>query len=265
MIIIGEKINASRKTIAEALAARDEATISQVAVQQCVAGADYLDVNGGDPRGDRETQNMEWLMDIVQAHTDLPVAIDSANPQAIRVGLQKARRRPIVNSISLEASRLGPLLDLVGGHDCMVVGLLMSDQGAPQDIEGRRRNAADLIARLTGVGKKLEDIIIDVCFFPISADASAGRNAIDAIAAIKRDFPGVHVGGGVSNVSYGLPKRRFINQAMLIQAIYAGMDACIVDPCAEGVVASIYAAQATAGGDEYCMGYVGAERDGKLM
>ncbi|MCE5325263.1 MAG: dihydropteroate synthase [Planctomycetaceae bacterium] len=256
MIIIGEKINATRKAIAAALAAKDEKAIIATAQEQAAAGADYIDINGGDPRPGAEAANMAWLADLVQANCELPLAVDSADPAAVKVGLDKAKKKPILNSISLEQHRLDGLLSLAGSYDCMIVALLMSDAGTPCGIDDRLKSAATLIDKLTGVGKKVDEIIIDPCFLPVSADQTAGRMVISALDAIHKEWPTVHIGGGCSNISFGLPKRKFVNFALLSQAIYHGMDAGLIDPCIEGIMATIYAAEAVGGRDEYCMNYV---------
>ena len=156
------------------------------------------------------------------------------------------------------------MLPIAGEFDCMVVALLMSDAGTPCGVEDRLANADKLITQITAKGKKVEDIIVDPCFLPVSADQMAGRNVIDAIAAIHARWPEVHIGGGCSNISFGLPKRKLVNFALLSQAIYHGMDAGLIDPCVPGIMATIYAAEAVAGKDEFCMGYVMADREGKF-
>jgi len=264
MIIIGEKINATRKSIAAALEARDTGRIIKTAVEQVEAGADYLDVNGGDPRAGREVQNMVWLMEIVQSNTDVPVAVDSADPEAVRTGLSMAKGKCVLNSISLESHRLEPMLPMVAEHECMVIALLMSDEGTPCGVDDRLKRTEALIDKLTAAGKTPDEIIVDPCFLPISADPASGRGVIDAIAGIHRRWPDVHVGGGCSNISFGLPKRKYVNFALLTQAIYHGMDVGIIDPCMPGILAAIYAAEAVAGKDEFCMNYVTAERKGRL-
>ena len=256
MIIIGEKINATRKAIAAALEAHDEQHIIQTAVEQAQAGANYLDVNGGDPREGKEAENMAWLVGLVQDNTDLPVAVDSANPQAVKVGLEMAKKKPILNSISLETDRLESLLPIATEHECMVVALLMSDDGTPSGIDDRVKSATALIEKLTAAGKKLDEIIIDPCFLPVSADPAAGKQVIGAIAAIHAQWPEVHIGGGCSNISFGLPKRKFVNFALLCQAIYHGMDTGLIDPCIDGIIGTILAAEAVAGQDDFCMNYV---------
>jgi len=266
MIIIGEKINATRKAVAAALADRDEQFIIDTAVAQGQAGADYIDLNGGDPREGREARNMEWLVNLVQAHTDVPVAIDSANPEAMDVGLSLVKEgvKPILNSISLETDSLDKRLEILAKYDCMVIGLVMSDDGPPQGVDDRVERTGMLIEKFQACGRKTGDIIIDPCFFPVSADGACGRAVIDAIAAIHNNWPEIHIGGGCSNISYGLPKRKLVNFAALAQAIYHGMDVGIIDPCTPGIVAAILAAETVAGKDDYCMNYINAERDGAL-
>ena len=264
MIIIGEKINATRKAIAAALAAQDEQFIIKTAKEQVAAGANYVDINGGDPREGQEARNMKWLVDLVQANTDAALAIDSANPDALRVGLKLAKQKPILNSISLEAERLEKMLPIVGEFDCMVVALLMSDDGTPCGVEDRVKNAEKLVEKIVAKGKRVDEIIVDPCFLPVSADQTAGLRVIDAIAAIHAKWPEIHIGGGCSNISFGLPKRKMVNFALLSQAIYHGMDAGLIDPCVPGIMATIYAAEAVAGKDEFCMNYVMADREGKF-
>ena len=260
MIIIGEKINATRKSIAKALEERDAEHIIRTAAEQAQAGAHYLDVNGGDPREGRETENMAWLMELVQANTGLPVAIDTANPDAARRGLSMATKKPILNSISLESERLAVMLPLVAQFECMVVALLMDDKGTPTGVDDRLQRAKALIGKLTAAGRTIDEIIVDPCFLPVSTDPTSGRTVIEAIAAIHRQWPEVHIGGGCSNISFGLPKRRYVNFALLSQAIYSGMDTGIIDPCTPDIMATILAAETVAGKDDFCMNYVMAMR-----
>jgi 5-methyltetrahydrofolate--homocysteine methyltransferase len=264
MIIIGEKINATRKLIGAALESRNAKQVIKTAKEQVSAGAHYLDINGGDPRPGREAENVAWLMDVVQANTESPVAVDSADPKAVRTGLSMARKKPILNSISLEKDRLATLLPILAEFDCMVIGLLVSDDGPPSGVDDRLRNAASLIGKFTAAGRKIDEIIIDPCFLTISTDPENGRRVIDAIAAIHKEWPEVHIGGGCSNVSYGLPKRKHVNFALLSQAIYHGMDAGLIDPCVPDIMATILAAEAVAGRDDFCMNYVMAEREGRF-
>jgi 5-methyltetrahydrofolate--homocysteine methyltransferase len=264
MIVIGEKINATRKSIAEALQNRDADTIVETAKAQADAGADFLDVNGGDPHAGKEAENIAWLIDLVQSNTDVPVAVDTADPEAARKGLELAEKKPILNSISLESERLEPLLPVASERECLVIALLMSDDGPPKEVDDRVANAERLIGKLTDAGKQLDEILVDPCVFPAASDPDSVRKCLDGVAAIRAKWPEVHISLGVSNVSHGLPKRHHVNLALLAQAIFAGADAGIVDPTAPGTMATIYAAEALAGRDEFCMNYVTAAREGKL-
>ncbi len=264
MIVIGEKINATRKSIAEALENRDADTIIATAKSQADAGADYLDVNGGDPHAGKEAENIAWLIELVQSNTDLPVAVDTADADAARQGLELADKKPILNSISLESERLKPLLPVAREHECMVIALLMSDDGPPKAVDDRLASTEQLIGKLTDAGKEVGEILVDPCLFPAASDPDSVRKCLDAVAAIRDKWPEVHISLGFSNVSHGLPKRHNVNLAFLAQAIFMGADAGIVDPTSPGTMATIYAAEALAGRDEFCMNYVTAAREGKL-
>lgn len=264
MIIIGEKINATRKSIAAALTARDAEFITRIAVEQARAGADYIDLNGGDPRSGKEAENLVWLMEVVQGATDAGITIDTADGEAMKIALAKAKTKPILNSISLEQHRLDAICPLLGDNDCMVVALLVSDSATMAGSNWRVGIAASLIEKITSFGKRVDEIIIDPGFMPLSVDGNAGIDALAAIREIKARWPEVHVTGGVSNASFGLPERKYINLALIAQAIGAGMDYAIIDPCAEGMMGIIHAAEVAAGRDEYCMNYITAARENKL-
>jgi cobalamin-dependent methionine synthase I len=264
MLIIGEKINATRKSVGKAIQERNSKAIARLAVDQAACGADYIDINGGDPRPGAEVANMEWLVELVQSSTDKPICIDSANPDAIRAALKRAKAKPIINSISLERERFAALLPVISSAPCMVVALCMSDEGTPMGVDDRVDRAKKLVDELGKVGKTPEEIIVDPCFFPISADQANAPRLFDAIRRIRTEIPGVMVGGGLSNCSFGLPARKLVNAAMMTVAIYYGMNAALIDPCLPGVVATIFAAEALSGADEFCMNYITAHRAGRL-
>ena len=264
MIIIGEKINATRKSIAAAISARDEQHIIATAVEQVAAGANYIDLNGGDPKAEAEIANMEWLVKLIQSNIDVPLCLDSANIDAVKAGLALAEKKPIVNSVSLETERLEAFLPVLAEHECMVIALCMSGAGMPTGIDDRVERAGKLIEQITGIGKKADEIIIDPCFVPVSTDPQSARNTCEAIRIIHEKFPDVHIGGGLSNTSFGLPGRKFINLAMVATAVYLGMDAVIVDPCTPNMVPLMLAGEVLSAVDEWCANYVAAHREGKL-
>jgi len=264
MIIIGEQINATRRRIASAIRARDAEAIGRAAAAQADAGADYLDLNGGDPSASAEVENVRWLAQVVQERTDVPLCIDSANPEAMAAGVELAERKPIVNSISLEDDRLKRCLPIVAERECSVVALCMADEGMPTGVDDRVARAGRLVEALTGAGKQPGEIIVDPCFVPVCTQPGTGADVCRAIRHIREEFPGVHVGGGLSNVSFGLPRRRLVNLAMAVAAVHAGMDAAIIDPCTPMMVPLVLAAEVVSGADEWCTSYVEAYREGAL-
>lgn len=263
MIIVGELINASRKAIAEAIRNRDVEAIQTVARQQQEAGAHYIDVNAGIFLGEEEDY-MRWLVQTVQAVVDGPCSIDTPNPKAIEAGLSVHNGTPMINSISLESDRYSRMIPLLAGTDCRIVALCMGDEGIPKTAEDRLRIADKLINGLVRDRIPLENIYVDPLVQPISVDGTFGIEFLKAIALIKERFVGVHAMCGLSNVSYGLPGRPFVNQTFMPMAIAHGLDGAIINPLDKRMMASIIAAEALAGRDNYCMNFVKAHRAKKF-
>lgn len=264
MIIVGELINASRKSIREAIDARDKNTLQKVARDEANAGANYIDVNAG-VFVDDEVELLKWLVELVQAVVNLPCSLDSPNPRALEYALSAHKGTAMINSISLEKSRHDQLLPLLAGTDLKVVALCMSDEGMPKTSDQRLKIADKLIASLVSNGVKLENIFIDPLVQPISADSNFGAEFLKAVEAILNHFPEVHIMGGLSNVSYGLPQRIFLNRTFMAMAIAKGMDGAILNPLDKKMMATIAAAEALAGKDDYCLSYIKSFRDGKLI
>ena len=263
MLIVGEKINATRKRIAQACQQRDAELIIQTVSEQVQAGADYIDVNAGLPG--KEVQTMEWLLGLVQTTTDLPLMLDSSDPVAMKKGLELAKTKPVVNSISMEKDRLEQFTPLLKEHDCGVVGLCLSDAGMPSGVEDRLATADTLIEHLTKIcGKKIEDIYLDLCVFPVSAQTRDPMDMALAIEKVMAKYPGLHTIAGLSNVSFGLPARRLLNLSFLTILISRGLDAVICDPNCPGLLATIAAAELLSNRDEFAMNYITAHREGKL-
>jgi len=261
MIIIGEKINATRKQVGQAIAMGDVETIGELARAQAQAGANYLDINGGDPT--KEIENLKWLVDAVQSSVHLPLSLDSANSRAILAGLKKIKHKPIINSITLEKKRLEQLLSIVRDHECSVIALLVNDNGVPTGVEDRMRMAEELVGKLIDAGKREDEIFVDPCFLTVYTEPNAGLDVLESIRQIRKRWPEIHVSGGISNASHGLPERKWINQAYLILAMGAGLDAAIIDPCSEGTVPLIMASEVVLKHDEMAMNYIAATRADK--
>ncbi|MFH1135122.1 MAG: methyltetrahydrofolate cobalamin methyltransferase [Pseudomonadota bacterium] len=263
MIIIGELINASRKAIGQAISAQDADYIRKTALDQAQAGADFIDVNAG-VFVHQEPEYLKWLVENVQAVTDKPCALDSPNPQAIEAGLSVHRGAPMINSISLEKDRFDKLMPLVAGSGFKVIALCMSDEGMPQTVEDRLRIADKLVNALVQSNVKLDDIFVDPLVQPVSVNNSFGREFLEAVEQIRSRYPGIHTACGLSNISFGLPSRKFLNQTFMMMAIAKGLDGAIVNPLDEKMMTGIIAAEALAGRDDYCMKYLKAFRAGRL-
>lgn len=263
MIIIGELINASRKAIGQAIEEYDAAAIGQVAMDQAAAGADYIDVNAGIFVG-KEPEYLRWLVKTVQTVTDKPCALDSPDPVAIQAALEVHQGTPMINSISLEKSRYDVLLPIITGTDLKVIALCMSDDGMPQSSEDRLKIADKLVNGLVKHNVKIENIFVDPLVQPMSVDNSLGMEFLNAVQRITADYPGIHTACGLSNISYGLPARKFMNQMFMVMAIAKGLDGAIVNPLDKQMMANIVAAEALTGRDDYCMKYIQAFRDGRL-
>lgn len=263
MIIVGELINASRKAITEAIRCKETEFIQEVARKQHEAGANYIDVNAG-IFVDEEEEYIQWLVQTVQAVVDGPCSIDSPNPKAIEAGLAVHKGTPMINSISLETARYDNVIPLLAGTDCRVVALCMSDDGMPRTAEDRLRVAHKLINGLVNNNISPENIYLDPLVQPISVDITFGTEFLQAIEMIKEEFPGVKTMCGLSNVSYGLPGRQFINQTFMSMAIAMGLEGAIINPLDKRMMANIVAAEALAGRDNYCMNYMKAYRAKKF-
>lgn len=262
MLIIGERINATRKRIGEAVTRRDADFIKAEAQKQVEAGAHMLDVNGG--VAGQEVENLAWLVKIVQEVVQVPLCLDSADPEALRQALPLCQQPPMVNSITDDPDRYRAVAPLVKKFGAKVIALCLAHGAPPQGLEDRVATAVSLVGRLTADGIPDDDIYLDPCVFPISTGSQHGPAVLEAIGRIRSQWPGVHTSCGVSNVSYGLPARKLLNEVFLLMLIGRGMDAAIIDPCDAGLMARIAAAEALGGRDAHCLGYLRAYRSGKL-
>ncbi|TWH45119.1 methyltetrahydrofolate cobalamin methyltransferase [Sporomusa sp. KB1] len=260
MIIVGELINASRKPIQEAIKSGDASYIQQVAKNEHEAGANYIDVNAGVFVG-QEADYLKWMVKLVQEVVEGPCCIDSPDPRAIEAALSVHKGPAMLNSISLEKERYDVFIPLVAGSDHKVVALCMSDEGMPESAEARVKIADELINRLVKKGLSLDQIYVDPLVQPLSTNDIYGVEFLKAIEMIMNNYPGVHTMCGLSNISFGLPMRKFLNRTFGIMAIDRGLDGMIMNPLDKEFMVSIIAAEALRGKDCYCSSYLQAYRD----
>lgn len=262
MIIIGELINTSRKQIKEAVDKKDAEFIKAVAKKQADAGCDFIDVNCG-TNIHTEPEDLKWVADSVQSAVNLPLCIDSPNPRAIEAALSVHKGRAFINSVTAEKERAEAILPLVKKHNCMVVGLAVSGEGVPVTAEERVKAAEEILRAVTKFGIDRGNLYIDAVVQPVATNSSQGMEFLKAIHMIKTSL-GLKTVAGVSNVSFGLPKRTIINVSFLAMSIAFGLDAAIIDITDAQVYAAVKSANALTGNDQFCQEYISAFRKGRL-
>jgi len=263
MIIVGELINASRKTVAAAIEAQNAAEIKKLARDQAEAGAHFIDVNAG-IFIDKETEYLQWLVRTVQSEVQIPCCLDSPDPRAIEAALKIHAGTAMVNSISMERARYDSIISLIAGTPLKIVALCMSDEGMPDTADKRIAIADRLINGLVQKGVKVEDIFVDPLVQPLATKDTYGIEFLMAVEQIMKRFPGVHTICGMSNISFGLPERKLVNQTFMVMAITRGLDAAVMNPRDKRLMASVITTEALMGKDNFCMNYLKAYRDKQL-
>ena len=263
MIITGEKLNSSIGSVKAVLDARDGEQLLRFAAEQRGCGADYLDINAGMFR-EKEAEVLSWMARELSGK-GLPLSVDSPDYHAAAAALEAAGTRgSIINSITLEPERLEHMTSLACEYSCRVVALCLQKSGMPENTETRLRIAGELVEHLAKKGIPEDDIFIDPMLKPLGAEEGSGLEALAAIARIREHFPECHITCGLSNLSFGLPKRRLINRAFAVAAIERGLDAAILDPTDRELMGLVSAAEAIGGRDEYCLSYIGKCREGSI-
>jgi 5-methyltetrahydrofolate--homocysteine methyltransferase len=258
-VIIGERINPTRrKKLAETMIQGDFSIVQMDATRQVEAGAQVLDVNAGVPGADEPV----LLKDVVQAVmdvVDVPLCLDTANPEALAIALEVYPGKALINSTTAEESMMEHVFPLASQFNAAVIGVITDEDGIPATAEARLEVARKLVTRAGDYGVPAEDIIIDPLALTIGADHNAGRVTLDAIRLIQQDL-GVNQSLGASNVSFGLPDRKSINTAYLALAIGQGLNAAITDPTIPEIYTTVLACDLLMGRDEYSMNWIKAYR-----
>jgi 5-methyltetrahydrofolate--homocysteine methyltransferase len=239
--------------------------------------AGFLDVNVDEYSTDiaERVKVIQWIAQVVQQASKLPLSIDSSNPAILRAGLEaceKSRGRPMVNSVSLE--RLDSI-PVAAEFNAVVVASAAGEKDLPSTTQGRLDNLARLFPKLEAVGIRGDAVYVDPLVFPVATDSANAQNFLEAVAAVRRTYgPAIHITGGLSNVSFGMPNRKLINQVFADMAVQVGADSGIVDPLQINgkILAGLdrnaepyKLAQALLNGqDEFGGEYLTAHRDGRL-
>ena len=259
-VIIGERINPTgRKKVLAALQEGNFDIVRQDAVNQVAAGAAILDVNAGVPSAD-EPELLKQVMQTVMEVVDVPLCIDTADPEALHAALEVYEGTALVNSVNGEEKSLQAVLPLVKEFDAAVIGLCMDDDGIPSTPQDRLAVAAKILEKAGKIGIPAENVIIDPLALTMGSDHTAGKIALDTIGLVIAEF-GVNITMGASNISFGLPDRHSINATFIAMAIHAGMTCPITNPLVEEIRTTVLAADLVMGRDEYGMGWIQAYRE----
>ena len=263
MIVIGEKLNGFIPSVGNAIHAKDEAFLRDLAKRQEEAGADYLDVCAA-VDSEIEAETLRWLVELAQDASSLPLCIDSPNPRVLAEVLPYCKKEGIINSVSMEAGKIESLFPLIANSNWKVVALLCSNSGVPESAEGRIVLFEQILALAKTYGIAESRLLIDPIVHTLSTDERSFSTFAECANAIRTRSNAVHIVSGLSNISYGLPVRSVINHAFLVLAIQAGMNAAIMDVLDREMVGLLHATNALLGADEYCMDFIGAFREGKI-
>ncbi|HKJ69011.1 MAG TPA: dihydropteroate synthase [bacterium] len=266
MLVIGEKVNATRMVIADAIENRDDEVIRDQITAEALAGADYIDLNAGTGSGDTQTEidNMSWLIDIALDCTEKPFSIDSAEPEIIRQAAEHldGNRDWLLNSVKNEERILRELLPLVAEEEVPMIALAMGGDTMPKTVEEKIGNCRTIFEEARAFDISAENILFDPLAMPLSSDHTYGQVALQAIRRLRAEFPDSGITVGVSNVSFGLRSRSLLNAAFLTNAITHGLDSPICDPTDPAIQRALILGELFAGMDRYCRHYSRAERQG---
>jgi len=261
MQIIGEKINGTRKRVAKAVAERDAAFIKNLATKQAEAGADWLDVNAG-THPDQEPDDLVWLIETIQPVVDTPLCLDIVNPASLEAAFRVVDKTPMINSINGEPERLKSVLPLVAEHKCQVIALAMDEKQVPASVEERMEIVHKMMAETRARDVPDSHVYIDPLSMTVATNTNNALITLDTIRAIRQAYPDAHMTMGLSNTSFGLPARSYINRTFLTLAMQAGLDCAILDPLDREIQAAILTTELLLGQDRRCLNYVRASRKG---
>ena len=260
MIIIAEKINGSIPSTSKAIDEHDDEFIRNLARKQAEYGADFIDCCASRNVGELDLQ--EWLIGLIQEETDVPIAVDSPDPQVCIDAMKFCKRPGLINSVSGEGNKMDIVFPAIADTAWGVVALLSDDNGIPTDVDGRMKVFHDIMAKAKDFGIAPNRIYIDPLVESLGTSPEALETFCETTKLIKEEYPTIHVIGAVSNISFGLPVRKMIDIPFMILAMAAGMDGGILDPTSRDLCGMLHATNALLGDDEFCMDYLEAYRDG---
>jgi 5-methyltetrahydrofolate corrinoid/iron sulfur protein methyltransferase len=230
MILIGENLNVISQTLGPALKERNAGPIEEMAKAETAAGIDLIDLNIGPARKGGD-ELMSWVVNTVQAVTDKMLSLDTTNLDAMEAGL-KVRKGPVLmNSVSLQSSRIDRGLEMANKHNADAIGLLWSNEGMPRDVNERAMHTVDFVYKANAAGIPNERIWIDPIASPVSVEINQVKACVEFMAMLGEIAPGCKSTVGLSNVSNGAPSelRCWLNRTYMIMLMRGGLYSAIVD------------------------------------
>lgn len=254
-VLIGERINPTgKKKIKEALRNKEYGVIFSEGVKQADAGAHILDVNAGLPEID-EADAISHIVSGLQGITDLPLQIDTTNPEAMEKAMRIYNGKPLVNSVNGGEESMKNVFPLVQKYGGTLIALTIDENGIPETAQGRCDIAEKIIREAAKYGIEKKDIIVDPLALTVSSDSKSASVTLESIELIKKKL-GVATSLGVSNISFGLPDRETINSVFFAMALERGLDAAIMNPFSEGMMKAYYSYKTLSSKDENCAEYI---------
>ena len=254
-VIIGERLNPTgKKALQAALRVKDMDHVLKEAIRQQEQGAHILDVNMGLPDID-EPEMLKKAVIEIQSVVDLPLQLDSSDPNALEKAARVYNGKPLINSVNGKKVSLQKILPIVKKYGAAVLGLTLDDDGIPSSAEGRLRIARNIMEEAQKIGIPKEDVLIDCLVMTVSAQQEQAAETLKAVRMVREEL-GLKTVLGVSNVSFGLPSRQIINRTMLTMALMQGLDAPIMNPGDEGMREAIAAFRVLMGKDPQAAGFI---------
>jgi 5-methyltetrahydrofolate--homocysteine methyltransferase len=249
--------------IGQAIRKKDLNFLKWAILSQVNAGAEIVDlcVDELSVYPEERLEYMRWTVKTAQQLADVSFALDSSDPKAIQAGLEvydRTKSRPAINSTSLEAGR-DVLMELAREHKCMLFANGSGASGMPQNAEQRVTNMSQCMELMDKARVPMEDRYLDPLVFPVGAGPQYGKDYLDAVGELRKRFPKVHIFGGLSNVSFGLPRRKLLNDAFIRLAIMRGCDAIMIDPIMNAPLDYVefkYAADVMTADDEFAIQFL---------
>jgi len=238
MILIGENLNVMSKTLGPALKERQASPIEEMARAETEAGIDLIDLNIGPARRGGD-ELMEWVVNTVQAVTDKMLSLDTTNQDATEAGLKARQGKALINSVSLQTSRIDRGLELANKYNADLIGLLWSNDGMPRDVNERAMHTVDFIYKANEAGIPNEKIWIDPIASPVSVEINQVKACVEFMAMLGEIAPGCKSTVGLSNISNGAPTefRCWLNRTYMIMLMRYGLYSAIVDAFDEDLMA----------------------------